>query len=125
MLDYSQKRKVRAVAYHRVTLVVLGILVLIFAHSTWVVWGKKKESDDLKRISLANVALLESRNTDIQNKIQALHTVVGVEQEIRSKFSVAKEGENMAVVVESPTATTTVAPLPPSLWQKVWHFFIK
>ena len=124
MLDFQQKRKIRAVMYHPATLVVLGLLVLIFAHSTWTVWQKKVESDKMKRISMQNVAGLESRDADIQAKIERLGTDPGIEEEIRSKFSVAKANEAMVIVVDDKTATTTTPP-PQSVWQKMWRFFIK
>ncbi len=123
MLDFHQKRKLRGVLYHRVTLVVLGILVLILIHSTWTVYKKKEESEQLKIIAQNRVDELNDRDTDLKSKIDKLATPSGIEEEIRSKFSVAKENENVVVIVpdEAKEATTTVKT--ESFWQKILNFW--
>ncbi len=109
MLDIQQKRKVRVFMYHRVTLVVLFVLVLFALHSTWSVYRKKIDSEEMKEISAAQVDGLKKRESDLESKIDKLATVYGVEEEIRSKFSVAKDGENMVVIIpdEKQKASTT------------------
>jgi cell division protein FtsN len=124
MLDSQQKRKINKVLYHKVTLVILGVVVLLILHSTWVVYQKKLESDDLKNISLKYKDGLEIRETELQNQINRLETEAGKEAEIRSKFSVAKERENIVVVVNEdvqnvPTTTKK------NLWQKFVDLFNK
>ena len=101
MLDFQQKRKVRAVMYHRATLGALFLLVLLALHSTWAVYKKKRTSDEIKNITLNHVSDLRKRNEDLQEKIDKLATVSGIEEEIRSKFSVAKDDEKMVVVIPS------------------------
>lgn len=123
MLDISQKRKIRSVMYHKATLITLFILVLLFAHSTWVVYQKKRVSEELKNGSLQTVAVLEARDAELKSRINRLQTEPGIEEEIRSKFTVAKNGENMVVVVEDTTPTASTTPPNPSFWQKIWHFF--
>lgn len=125
MLDFQQKRKVRSVMYHRVTLGVLSILVLVVLHSTWVVLKKERESENMKDISLTHVSELRQRSGDLQSKIDKLATVSGVEKEIRSKFSVAKDGENMVIVIPNNDSLQLATSSPVSLWQKIWSFFTK
>ena len=125
MLDISQKRKIRSVMYHKATLATLCLLVLLFAHSTWVVFQKKRASEELKNGSLQAVAILLARDTELKSRIDRLETEPGIEEEIRSKFTVAKNGENMVVVVEdAPTAMSTTTP-DSGFLQKIWHFFFK
>ena len=123
MLDYGQKRKVRGFMYHRATLVVLGVIVLIVLHSTWVVYTKKRTSEEMKNISLQNVESLRERNSDLQSKIDRLDTVPGKEEEIRSKFGLVKDKENMVVIVpdESPSVATTTRAT--GFWANVVSFF--
>ena len=124
MLDFQQKRKFRSIVYHRVTLGILAVVVLIILHSTWVVYKKKKESDLMKNVSLEHLTELHDRNDELQEKIDKLATVSGVEEEIRSKFSVAKDGENMVVVVHGEDSKPAVATTSISFWQKVKEFFV-
>ena len=109
MLDFHQKRKVRSVIYHKVTLVVLAVLVVIMARSTWVVYQKQVESEEIKKVSLQNTNELRQRDNNLTTKIERLETQPGIEEEIRSKFSVVKDRENMVVVVENqnPEVSTT------------------
>src|SRR5437764_14606866 len=100
MLDFAQKRKVRSILYHPLTLTALLVIVVFFMHSTWVVYGKKRESEALMKASAAHVGELQARDTDMQSKIERLGTETGLEEEIRSKFSVVKGGENMMIVVD-------------------------
>jgi uncharacterized membrane protein YhiD involved in acid resistance len=125
MLDISQKRKIRGIMYHKATLITLFILVLLFAHSTWSVYQKKRASEELKNVSLQNVATLLARDKELKNKIQGLQTEPGIEAEIRSKFTVAKNGENMVVVVEDTSTTTGEEMSDPGFWQKIWDFLFK
>ena len=49
----------------------------------------KKEVDNLKR-----------RKEELENKIEMMKTPLGAEKELRSKFQVAKPGEEYVVIVE-------------------------
>jgi cell division protein FtsB len=122
MLDIQQKRKLRSVMYHKVTVSVLFLFVLLSIHSTWSVYKKKRESEEMKSISLANVIELRDRNEALQDKINRLDTPAGVEEEIRSKFSVAKENENMVVIVPDSSSSSTKNKGNESLWAKFKNF---
>ena len=122
MLDSQQKRKVKAVAYHKATLAILFILVLFTLRANWVVYQKKAESEKLKSISLNNENGLAQRQAELNAQIERLQTASGVEAEIRSKFSVAKEKENVVVIVYDnsvPKPATTTE----SFWQKFLDLF--
>ncbi len=123
MLDYGQKRKVRSVMYHKATLVILAVLVLVMARSTWIVYQKKISSEEMKNVSLQNVEELRSRNNDLTAKIERLGTQTGIEEEIRSKFSVVKEKENMVVVVEDQNSEISTTSPKTGLWNLIKSFF--
>ena len=124
MLDSQQKRKVNQVLYHKVTLIILFIVVIFVIHSTWVVYQKKLESEELRDISLRYKNVLEERDRELGLQMDRLETEAGKEAEIRSKFSVAKDRENIVVIVDD---SSTIKPtLPPrSLWQKFLDLFKK
>ena len=125
MLDFHQKRKIRSIMYHRITLVALSVLVLIILHSTWVVYKKEQESEEMKNVSLEQVKELRQRNDELTSKIDKLATVSGVEEEIRSKFSVVKDNENMVVVVPDKDSEASTTGSKISFWRKIWSFFNK
>lgn len=123
MLDFQQKRKVRSFMYSRTTLVVLSVLVLIVMHSTWRVYQKKRISEEMKNISVQYTEELRDRSEELKIKIDRLDTVPGVEEEIRSRFSVVKEKENMVVVVQEEAEATSTSVKERSFWSKIKQFF--
>ena len=123
MLDFQQKRKVRAVMYHKATLIVLFLVVLLALHSVWTVYKKKTLSEQMEAVALKQTAALRERNSELEANIARLQTPTGVEQEIRSKFTVAKNGENMVVLVDGETSTTSTDSKEPSFWQKLVGIF--
>ncbi len=123
MLDIHQKRKFRNILYHKVTLVLLFILVLLAIHSTWKVYQKKQESLVMKETSTKRLSELETRNNELDLKIKKLSTTSGVEEEIRSKFSVAKDNENMVVIVREDSTSTPNTSQKTSFWSKFKALF--
>ena len=123
MIDFQQKRKVRSVMYHKVTLVILGILVLLSLRSVWLIYQKQRESEELLKTSQQHVADLTARENEVHNEINQLQTPEGVEAEIRSKFSVAKIGENVVLIVDSTASSSQGKSPGKSWWQKIVDFF--
>ncbi len=123
MLDFQQKRKVRSVMYNRITLGVLFVVVLFVLHSTWSVYQKKRESEKIKNITLAHVEELRARDQELVTKLERLDSEVGVEEEIRSKYNVAKVGENIVVVVPEKNSTTTSDKNSKNFWHIIKGFF--
>ncbi len=107
--------------YHRVTLGFIAILVIFTMHSTWTVYKKKLASEKMMNVSLSHAKELENRSAELNSKMERISTVSGIEEEIRAKFIVAKEGENVVVVVDESKDVTF---LPTStFWQKIKAFF--
>jgi cell division protein FtsB len=123
MLDIQQKRKVRGIMYHRITLGVLSVVVMWFLHSTWSVWQKKRESEKMRNVSLEQVEGLRARNIELDSKIQRIETTPGVEEEIRSKFSVVKDNEKMVIIVESEDSKASTTSQKGGFWDTILGFF--
>ncbi len=123
MLDIQQKRKLRSVMYSGYTLVGLFLLMLVFVHSTWSAYQKRAESESLMNVSKERVDQLRKRNADLDEKITRLDTEVGIEEEIRSKFTVTKADENMVVVVPKNDKVSTSTPNKQGLWGKFMRLF--
>jgi hypothetical protein len=122
MLDYGQKRKLRSFLYNKWFLGFLGLLVILAIHSTWNVYQKQRESETILHLAEVQSTELEARQKELQTKITSMQTAQGMEEEIRSKFNVAKPGENVVVILDqsdsTSTSTTTI-----SFWQKIVKFF--
>lgn len=123
MLDFQQKRKVRSYMYSKTTLVVIFLLVLIVMHSTWRVYEKKRTSEELKNISIQNTEELRTRSEELAIKINRLDTIPGKEEEIRSRFNVVKNNENMVVIVPREEEATSTQKKKEGFWVKIRQFF--
>lgn len=123
MLDIQQKRKFRNIIYHKVTLWILFVLVILALHSTWKVYLKKRESVAMREVSMGRLSELEVRNNELESKINKLNTASGVEEEIRSKFSVAKSDENMVIIVREEDTSATTSAKETGFWSKIWSIF--
>ncbi len=123
MLDFQQKRKIKSLMYNRITICVLGVLALFFLHSTWSVYKKKVESEDMKALTSLRVDELRARDAELKNKIAKLDTEAGLEEEIRSKFSVAKENEAMVIVIDDENQKSSSTAAKSGFWGKVKGFF--
>jgi len=123
MLDIQQKRKVRSVMYHKGTLVLLFLVVLFAMHSTWLVYNKKKDSENMRNMSLKQVEELRLRSNELELRINKLATVTGVEEEIRSKFSVVKDGESMVVIVPDENMEVSTTSQKKTIWGIIKDLF--
>ena len=122
MLDFQQKRKLRSRLYNRPVLYILGIVVILAIHSTWDIYQKQLQSERLLTLSKEQAQALNAREAELKAQIANLQTQEGMEAEIRSKFNVAKSGENVAIVLDSSTTDSTTTQSI-SFWQKIWNFF--
>ncbi|TSC77552.1 MAG: Uncharacterized protein G01um101424_346 [Parcubacteria group bacterium Gr01-1014_24] len=81
-------------------LVFLGIGVLVFAWGVIGFMGKMEITRENRKITENKVAELEKEKEKLSSDIAKLKTESGVEESIREKFGLAKEGEGLIVVVE-------------------------
>lgn len=123
MLDIQQKRRFRNFIYNKFTLGVLFVIVLLALHSTWKVYQKRKESFAMMTASMTRLNELEERDRELELKIKKLGTTSGLEEEIRSKFNVAKDSENIVIIVREEDSGTTTEVSRPSFWSKFKGLF--
>lgn len=109
--------------YHRATIGILAVLVVVAAHSTYTVYGKKNESEAFKNQSEARLNNLKKREVEIKSQMQELETEAGREAEIRSKFNVVKDQENIVIILDNNSTTTPDSQKPQGIWQRILRFF--
>jgi cell division protein FtsB len=107
MVDFQQKKNIRKVMYSRITIFIFFIIVIFLVRAVYDIYKKE-------RMSAKSVASVEENYNDLKNRqnmlkseIERLNTDKGIEEEIRSKFSVAKPGETVVVVIDSSSSTST------------------
>ena len=100
MRNFQKKRGWTNILQSKPVLVFLGILLLAFA---WGVIGFMKKMEATREnmdIAESKVVQLQKEKEKLSSDIAKLKTESGVEESIRDKFGLAKDGEGLIVVVE-------------------------
>ncbi len=123
-MDFEQKRKLKRVMYSRTMLVVLLVVLVLVSKGTWNVYGKMESSRENFEKSERELEKLKTRQSALANQIDYLKTDQGIESEIRQKFRVVKEGEEIAVIVDDVQKVSEATTTPQkSLWTKFKSIF--
>ncbi len=99
MADFNRKNTYNF--WHSpIILFVLFCLLVLFAYNMIGLIGKERETSKKKDLILAQIDTLRAREKSITSDINKLKTDQGIEETIREKYQVAKEGEKMVTIVE-------------------------
>jgi len=122
MQDFQQRKKVRKILSGRAAFLVLLIVTILLVRGVWGVFEKERESSLALIKARESLAAADSREQELSTNIERLKTPQGLEREIRDRFSVAKSGEEIILIVdqkkevELETDTRTV-------WEKIGDWF--
>lgn len=99
----------------------LALLVFIFGRGVWHLWTNNSLAGQRERESATQVAELSKRKIFLERKIAELKTDRGLEEELRTSFSVVRPGEKVINIVDPDKATLTATSTPAkSHW---WQIF--
>lgn len=100
MREFQQRNRYKKYLYSKLVILVLFVLLIMMLRGTFNIYRKEKESRiELQRIEAQKLEL-EGRFNDIKSKAEHIQADVGIEEEIRKKFDVVKDGEGVIVIVE-------------------------
>ena len=101
-MDFHEKRKIKRLLYSKPTLIILALLVIWLSFNVFGMYKKERDTR-LRRIEQREVLdELEGREESLREEIERLSTERGIEEEVRSKFEVGKEGEEVVIIVDNP-----------------------
>ena len=104
MRNFQQKNKWKDFLQSKPVLYLFGFFVVIFI---WNMFGFIKKANDTannRRIAEEKIANLKKEKDKLTLDIDKLKTDKGVEESIREKFGLVKEGEGVIVVVDDKNA---------------------
>lgn len=103
MIPFQERKKIRKILYSKLSLLALLALFLVVANGAWNIYQKatiaRAERDRAER-SLADLA---ARTTELQASLARLESERGIEEDVRQKFTVARPGEDVVVIVDDGT----------------------
>ncbi len=122
MLDFQQKWRIKTFVYSKGVRIFLALVALYSLFSVYTVYQKKVHSDREVREAEQRLIALSAKESVLMKEIDHLQTDEGLEAEIRSKYSVAKQDEYVVVLVSDEPSTTTEVVQNRTVWSTIKKF---
>jgi cell division protein FtsB len=121
MLGVRRKYRIRRFFGSGVAFVVMLALLVLLVQAGAGMFAKAREAREKRDVAAAELERLEARETDLKSEIARLSSDRGVEEELRDRFFVAKEGEKIAVVADGASSgdSGTEEEGSKSLWKRI------
>ena len=100
MRNFQKKRGWKNIFQSKPFLALFGIAILIFSWNVFGFWTKMQETARNKKILEDKIAALKQQKENISSEINSLNTVEGKEKFFRENLGLAKDGEDMIVIIE-------------------------
>ncbi len=123
MSEFQARHKIKRLVYSKVMVFLLLVMIFFVGKGVLDVWGKERESAQNAAEAAKALKNIQDRETFLSSEINRLSTSQGVEEEIRSKYSVAKPGEELIVIVGTTSTTTTTATKGGGFWDHFMSLF--
>jgi len=106
MKSFQKRGKLKYIVQSKFFLIFLGIIIFVFIFNMFSFIGKMLETKENREIVEDRIEKLEESKEKFSTEIEKLKTENGIEENIREKFGLVKEGENMIMVVEDKNNET-------------------
>lgn len=125
MIPFQERKKLRKILYAKATLGALFVLSVIVARGAWHVYQKAAIARAERVEAERSLGELISRTKGLGESIDRLKSERGVEEEIRQKFTVARPGEEVVIVVDetSKKGKNSASDYTISSWMKFLEFW--
>ena len=107
MFDFHEKRKIRQLVYSKYFIGVLFLIGLLISRSAYERYVVENEMAEKTAEKSAEYAKLQERAALLESKLSHLENNRGIEEELRNRFDVAKDGEKVVIIVEKPDSKET------------------
>ena len=129
MRKFERKQKttkIKDLVFFVPFIVILGVVCTLSINATWDVYKKVRDTEKNVAAVTETYDELKKRESELIGKIESLETPLGVETEIREKFGLVKDGEEMIVIVDPPKEekeNDLESAENKSLWEKIKEWF--
>ena len=100
MKKFQEKNRWRNIVQSKPVLVLLVLLLIAFVWSVFGLMIRMQETSKNKKIEENKIFDLMQRRDTLSVDIDSLKTEKGVEENIREKFGLTKDGEGMIIIVD-------------------------
>ncbi len=100
MFEFYEKRRIKKFIYSKGFFGILSILVLLMSYAAYGAYGKMEGTIERRATLQAQLAELEDRADSLEEDIERLNDPRGLESELRTRYEVGWEGEEVVVLVD-------------------------
>lgn len=111
MLQFYQQQSWRGLLRSPLALILLIILCLFMARVVYDRYSIASEMAAREAQSKAELQALEERQAKLKEKVEYLSNDRGIEAEMRRNFDVARDGEQVVIILDKKTEESTIEPL--------------
>lgn len=122
-MDYRKKNLYRRLLYSPVALGLLLTLVIFAGKAVFNAYGKYRLASNALVDSNNEYSALVSRSDFLNSEIKKLDTTRGQESILRERYSVAKEGEKMVIIVNEKISSSGIPVVEGGIWHKFLELF--
>jgi cell division protein FtsB len=102
-----QKKNKKKLFQSKIFFIFILLFLFLFIKAIISFYTKTSESK-IRRDQTENEFLeLETRKYDLENRIERLESSVGIEEQLREKFDLIKEGEKIILISDPQKATSS------------------
>lgn len=118
MRELQAKQRRKYLIYSYPSLAILLIITLLIIKGTVSIALKERSSAaKLKNLEQESVEL-RAEKAQLEDKVALIQTDEGIKEEIKKKFSVTEEGEQVAIIVSPRTSSSSSEEA--KTWPKKW-----
>lgn len=96
--DYRARARFRRFLFSKTVAILLAGVFIVVAQAAWGMYEKSVEARERAARVASELEDLEARTARIRNDIERLSDERGIEEEIRTRFMVAKDGEEVLIL---------------------------
>jgi cell division protein FtsB len=124
MIPFQERKKIRKIIYSKATLIALAILLIFIADGAWNIYQKATIARGERERAAKELSDLRTRSAELQASLARLQSERGVEEDVRQKFTVARPGEDVVVVVDDTAKKSENSEAgSKSIWAHIASFF--
>ena len=125
MIPFQERKKIRKTLYSKTSLVVLAIVLFVVSNGAWHIYQKAAIARAERDRAAQSLADLQARTTELQASLARIQSERGVEEDVRKKYTVARPGEDVVVVVDDTNkkSENSQASSTPGVWARMGAFF--
>jgi len=124
MFDFHQKRKLRSIFGSRITQVIIFVIACFIFISAYDRYLIAREMAERRAAVESEIFDLEERRKMLDTQVQHLSNERGIESEMRRQFDVAREGEQVVIILDDeknlPPQSTTTDNQKERPWYRFW-----